>query len=276
MGTIEFDFSSGGRLGNSIIDLFNCFCYAVKNNYNVCIHNTHTRPNQIAFKTILINNENNENIISTQKCFYLTKTFLHSIQYDKVYDIIKSVRTLNGPYRENNDLVIHIRAGDCFGTEANNCFGGLFYMTPPLIYYKTILDNYNFDIIYIIAEDTANPLINKLLELYPNINFKLQDLNKDIELLLSVRNVVFSVGTFLNVLLFSDNVKRVFEPKYIWNVENFDVTLNDNEYIYSLYTMKNKKIHFEYIPVGNYPKTMLDITDVSEKFKLLQDYKEIF
>ena len=146
-------------------------------------------------------------------------------------------------------------------------------MTPPLIYYKTILDNNSFDNIYMIAEDTANPIINKLLELYPNIHFQLQDLNKDIELLLSVKNVVYSVGSFLNILLFSDNLERVFEPKYNWDSTNFDVSFSDNEYIYSLYILKNKNIKFEYIELGSYPKTMLAIKELTEKFNLLYSYE---
>lgn len=30
MTTIEFNFSSGGRLGNKVVDLYNCLCFAIK------------------------------------------------------------------------------------------------------------------------------------------------------------------------------------------------------------------------------------------------------
>mgnify|MGYP000645710485 CR=1 FL=1 len=275
MGLIEFDFSSGGRLGNRIVDLYNCLCFSIKNNHNIIMVNKKNCPEQIIFKNIIINDKNNTNIISRNKCYYKIKTILDIYQYKLLYNIIKTVRTNNVPYRKNNDLVIHIRAGDSFIKDKyhNFDFGTLFYMAPPLIYYKTILDNNSFDNIYIIAEDTANPIINKLLELYPHIHFCLQDLNKDIELLLSVKNVVYSVGTFLNILLFSDNLEKVFEPKYNWDGTNFNVSFSDNEYIYSLYTLKNKNVKFEYIELGSYPKTMLAIKELTKKFNLLYNYK---
>tara|TARA_B100001758_G_scaffold30192_1_gene21558 strand:+ start:4881 stop:5708 length:828 start_codon:yes stop_codon:yes gene_type:complete len=274
MGIIEFDFSSGGRLGNRIVDLYNCLCFAIKNNYNIIMLNKNNCPEQIVFKNIIINDKNNTNVIPRNKCYYRIKTILDNYQYKQLYNIIKTVRTTNIPYRNNNDLVIHIRSGDCFSKKLNNfCFGTLFFMVPPLIYYKTILDNNSFDNIYMIAEDTANPIINKLLELYPNIHFQLQDLNKDIELLLSVKNVIYSVGSFLNILLFSDNLEKVFEPKYNWDGTNFNVSFSDNEYIYSLYTLKNKNIKFEYIELESYPKTMLATKELTAKFNLLYSYE---
>tara|TARA_B110000003_G_C16652698_1_gene534897 strand:+ start:2781 stop:3002 length:222 start_codon:yes stop_codon:yes gene_type:complete len=41
---------------------------------------------------------------------------------------------------------------------------------------------------------------------------------------------------------------------YNWDSTNFDVSFSYNEYIYLLYTLKNKNIKFEYIELGSYPK----------------------
>jgi hypothetical protein len=48
---------------------------------------------------------------------------------------------------------------------------------PPLSYYVEIINNNNFKNIYLIAEDTLNPCINSLLNMYPNIIFKINTLD---------------------------------------------------------------------------------------------------
>ena len=86
---------------------------------------------------------------------------------------------------------------------------------PPLSYYVDIINNNNFNEIYIIAEDRKNPCIDELIILFPKIHFKLQSLEEDIKVLLGATNVVMSYGTMVHaLLLFSNNIKNLYSPSY--------------------------------------------------------------
>jgi hypothetical protein len=148
---------------------------------------------------------------------------------DRIYDIDKSIFTINhnevfaimkkillfytdiDPLNEN-DLVIHIRSGDIF--TGNNPHP--YYLMPPLSYYTEIIEqNKQYENVYLVTEDTLNPCINKLLELYPRINFKLQSLQEDITLILRAVNIVVSYGTFIPQLVYlSNNIKNIHCPSY--------------------------------------------------------------
>ena len=56
---------------------------------------------------------------------------------------------------DENDVVIHIRSGDIF----NKCPHPV-YIMPPLSYYVNILNEKNFNKIYLVAADKLNPFIN--------------------------------------------------------------------------------------------------------------------
>ena len=93
--------------------------------------------------------------------------------------IIKKVKKL-----DKNDVVIHIRSGDQFSGKPTT------YIPPPLSYYVNIINNNAFNKLIIVAEDTRNPVINKLLKLYPNIIYKKQSLKKDIKLMLGSETLI--------------------------------------------------------------------------------------
>lgn len=103
-----------------------------------------------------------------------------------------------------NDVVIHIRSGDIFISPHPR------YIPPPLSYYTKIIEDNKFKNIYIIAENKNNPCIDKLLECYPNINFKQNNLQEDIKLLLRAQNIICSIGTFVPTMMyFTNNVKNI-------------------------------------------------------------------
>jgi hypothetical protein len=98
----------------------------------------------------------------------------------------------------------------------------------------------------LLAEDQKNPCINALLELYPTIQFELQPLEKDIRLILGAVNVVASYGTMINsLLLFSDNIKRVYRPSYSIRIVDQDhinyITIDLNNYKEILSPWKNTR-----------------------------------
>ena len=130
---------------------------------------------------------------------------------DETVEIIRNFFVIkNTPPLNINDLVIHIRSGDVFIKNPNGR-----YIMPPLSYYADIIDNNNFDEIYLIAEDTKNPCVNGLLKLYPKIRFKLQSLDEDIKLILGATNLAMSNGTMTSALLiFSTNIKNLYKASY--------------------------------------------------------------
>jgi hypothetical protein len=86
---------------------------------------------------------------------------------------------------------------------------------PPVSYYTNIIDNNTFNDVYLIAEDKVNPCIQKLIELYPNIKFTVQSLERDIDLILGASNVVMSYGSFIpSLLIMSDKIKKIYTPSY--------------------------------------------------------------
>ena len=66
-----------------------------------------------------------------------------------------------------DDLVIHVRSGNIFKELVLS-----FYPQPPFCFYEYIISNNKFKNIYIISENNFNPVINKLISVFPNIIFK--------------------------------------------------------------------------------------------------------
>lgn len=82
-----------------------------------------------------------------------------------------------------------------------------------------------------ISEDRSNPCVNKLLELYPSIEFKVQTIEEDITLLLGSKNVIESFGTFAPALLtLSKNIKNIYRPSY-----QFDILLSKLPHKYNIF-----------------------------------------
>ena len=87
-------------------------------------------------------------------------------------DLIRNeiIQNLNKVNVDKEDLYIHIRSGDIF------VFAHSPYAQPPFCFYKTILNNYKFNKVYLIAQDTKNPVIEKILSEYNNVIYKHNDL----------------------------------------------------------------------------------------------------
>ena len=95
-----------------------------------------------------------------------------------------------------NDLYIYIRSGDIFLTAHPN------YSQAPLCFYQKILVKYAFRNIYIIAENKNNPIIDKLLNLFPNVVYNKNPLLIDISYLVQAYNIVGGkIKTFLDAII---------------------------------------------------------------------------
>jgi|SaaInlStandDraft_1057018.scaffolds.fasta_scaffold06627_7 hypothetical protein len=237
-----------GRLGNNIIQLLNVIQIARYYNYKIFIpkHPYFNTKNNLFF----INKLNKKIITDRYNFFYdkkiqnIDKKTFNNENLKKSIEIVKNIFTIkNIPKLDEKDIIIHIRSGDIFCVPPKHQG----YIMPPLSFYKKILDNNNFNNIIIIAENKFNPIIDKILQLYPNIKFKIQSLKEDITLLLGSSNVVESFGTFTaSLLLLSDNIKNIYKPNYqvclIKNIKKVNIIETDlDSYHKKLLPWKNTK-----------------------------------
>ena len=154
-----------------------------------------------------LNNTNNEETVYFNKYdvfFYgfkiKPKIRIHLLKNE----IIKNLPFLN---ISKTDLYIHIRSGDIFTTCIHKP-----YAQPPLCFYKSIFDNFNFSSIYIITENKNNPVINKLLSKFENIIYLKHDLKYDLSCLINSYNLVGSISSFLyTIIMLNPNLKNFFE-----------------------------------------------------------------
>ena len=236
-----------GFLGNNIKQIINAIHIALVYKHNIRI------PKHTFFNTNYINISpitNNINIVDKDNFYYrekinVSKNVFETNHY-KVIEILRNIFVIkNISELPKYDVVIHIRSGDIFNNKPHPD-----YIVPPLSYYTNIIDDNLFHKnknIIIIAENTKNPTVNKLLELYPKIQYKQQQLSEDIKILLGANIVIESFGTFTNQLLkLSYNIKHIFSPSYQFNFikkyipYNIDITIiNLDNYRNQMYPWKN-------------------------------------
>lgn len=129
-----------------------------------------------------------------------------------------------------NDLFIHIRSGDIFINTISK-----YYSQPPLCFYKKIVDNYRFSNIFILSNGYENPVINALLNKYPNIRFIKGSIETDISKIIYAYNFVMSYSSFaVNLIKFNKNLKKAF----VYKLFNFLIPIKSN---ITLYIMEPSK-----------------------------------
>ena len=104
-------------------------------------------------------------------------------------------------------LIIYIRSGDLF----NKSNVHPKYISAPYYFYKKILEKYKntYKKYILVAEDTINPVIKKLLKEYPNIEYKKNNLEDDIKIILGASHIISSIGTFIRGFSWiSNNMKK--------------------------------------------------------------------
>ena len=108
-----------------------------------------------------------------------------------------------------DDLYINIRSGeDIF---KNYDYSPEGYYQPPLCFYQTIIENFNFTNIYIISNGKENPVVEELLKLYNNTKYFHGTVEEDAAYIISAKNLVLPVSSFpVELIKFSDNLKNLF------------------------------------------------------------------
>jgi hypothetical protein len=133
---------------------------------------------------------------------YIIPQFRSEILKKEILKNLPKIKT------KSNDIYLYIRSGDIFEHYLK------YYFQPPLCFYQNILNNFQFKNIYIIAENKKNPVIQNLLNIFPNIIFNKNSLKYDISYLAYAYNIVGAYSTFLfNIIRFNDNLKLY------WNFE---------------------------------------------------------
>jgi hypothetical protein len=204
------------QLGNLIKKIQHAIQVALVYNYNVII------PYHKYFNTTYI--VINPDVTTSHPCildkhdFFIacliknidSNLFFKNKNKEDAINILKKIFKIRNSTRlESTDLLIHIRSGDIFV----NPHPG--YIMPPLSYFTEIINKNSFTDIYLVAEDTRNPCILKLLELYPKIKFTIQSLEQDIDLILGASNVISTYGSFIpSLLTISEHIKNIYIPSY--------------------------------------------------------------
>ena len=208
---------------------------------------------------------NNSNTIIDKSTFFFW--FFKYIYPQYRTEIIKKEILRNLPKIKifSNDLYIYIRSGDIFK------YSKLFYLQPPLCFYKCILNKFRFKTIYIIAENSNNPVIKKLLIKFTNIIFNKNSLKLDISYLLYASNIVGAFSTFLkNIVLLNDNIKLFWLFEFpVSLIFSFFFSYEFNHKEVSLYTMKAKN----YYKLINKSKTFQNQINIMLNYKCKKHFR---
>ena len=203
----------------------------------------------------------NMTIQTMKKLFFGTQQIINDISYNWLFyfsyikpelriDVIKKEIMNNIPKINVNpkDVFIHIRSGDIFQkSEMHNEF----YSQPPLCFYQTILNEFDFKNIYIISENKFNPIIDQLIVEYPNIIFKENEIEIDMAYLINAYNIVGSISTFINMLIRLNN-----NLKYFWEYNLPNITSKIIHCHHSFFKPFKNVTYFSMEPSENYKKIM--------------------
>ena len=196
---------------------------------------------KIKNKTITIKFENKikyekysnsyRNLLNLENFFGYKQKIKINLIKDEIYQYLPQIHS------SKNDLYIHIKGMDVFNDNLTNEVQS--YAQPPLCFYQNIIENYKFDNIYIISFDRNNPIIKKLVHIYPNIIFNNNDLKYDISFLYNAYNVVASVSSlFTSIIQLNNNLN------YLWD--------------FNIYQLMQKITHFHY-DIYNFPQSRFTV-----------------
>lgn len=119
--------------------------------------------------------------------------------------------------REEFTLVIHIRSGDIFCEKPHPG-----YVQPPLWFYQTILAEQPWLNVFLVCEDTKNPVINRLCADFPMIQLRSGTFAEDFAVLCHARNLVGSFSTFTHAAFcFNRDSRRYWLPGYLADGADF-------------------------------------------------------
>ena len=158
-----------------------------------------------------------------------------------------------------NDLYIYIRSGDIFIKPH------YLYRQPPFCFYKKMLENYEFNKIYLVAENMNNPVIHHILNNFPNIIYNRNKMQTDISLLVHAYNICGGgVSTFFsNILRININLRFLwtFIFKTIKNIKKTEFNINNfyNQNKLKIFYMHSSNRYYEEMKIWNNTKSQRDL-----------------
>ena len=194
--------------------------------------------------------DNNIKYNSSNSLFFNSDDIFYSFFYIKPEIRINLIRNeiinnLNKFFIDKEDLFIHIRSGDIFIIPHSP------YAQPPLCFYRKILKNNKFKNVYLISQNLNNPVIQKLINEYPNILYLKNSIKNDISYLINAYNIVASVSTFLISI-----IQLNYNVKFVWDYNIYKISDKIKAFHYDLYEYPNKFIIFRMEPSLFYQKIM--------------------
>ena len=161
-----------------------------------------------------------------------------------------------------NDLYIYIRGGDIFLESYTHNIRG--YFQPPLCFYEKILDNFKFNKVFILSQDSLNPVIPKLLNKYSYISKKKNELKVDISYLINSYKMVAGKSTF-----FSTSIKFNDKLNFLWE---YDYSLSSQKYLHLHYSVYKFPFYYTVYKMNsstNYRKFMSPWLNTPKQRKMM-------
>tara|TARA_A100001015_G_scaffold192460_1_gene214451 strand:+ start:998 stop:1825 length:828 start_codon:yes stop_codon:yes gene_type:complete len=264
------------RTGNHLVSLLNTIEHSFNRNNYYQIE----MPEHKFFSLKSNKNLSNKEICKCNKIHDFTHIINPNIHNPLSLDELKLLFNKYVKYNDKclnfdiseNDIGIHIRSGDIF--IGNNPQG--YYVQPPLNYYTEIINNNLNRSIIIIFENTNNPIINKLKDIYKhhnNIKFQSSTLEFDIYTLSKCKILVWGTGSFCIIpYCLSNTIKKNIIPNTFYGcIRFFKNNKSTNNILFIdlpnyIHGWKNTKE--QYNIMLNYKLTEENVKELKEFFNL--------
>ena len=128
-----------------------------------------------------------------------------------------------------------------------------------------MLENYEFNKIYLVAENMNNPVIHHILNNFPNIIYNRNKMQTDISLLVHAYNICGGgVSTFFsNILRININLRFLwtFIFKTIKNIKKTEFNINNfyNQNKLKIFYMHSSNRYYEEMKIWNNTKSQRDL-----------------
>ncbi|MBR8826989.1 MAG: tetratricopeptide repeat protein [Gomphosphaeria aponina SAG 52.96 = DSM 107014] len=257
-----------GRTGNNLIQLAHAL-YIAETTQSEILTPPHEliKLHQRNYKFDLTDNQKLCREKLKGKFYYRSDSFKFKLSNQDYQRIFQQYLLKLIPFTPDNNLtkdtlVIHIRSGDILHEDS---WVHPAYTQPPLIYYKKIIqDNDYQDIVIVTEKDKRNPCINALKEWLPSIKIQTGTFEEDISTILSAKNLVIGMGSFALVLaMMSQNINILYIP--LFETSNYCKLINEesSDDLGGIEELKNISLDFnpviyqlpEYIKKGEWRNT---------------------
>ena len=102
------------------------------------------------------------------------------------------------------------------------------YSQPPLCFYQKIINENKFGNIFILSNGHENPVIAKLLQLYPGARYIHGRVEFDISVILNAYNFVMPISTFpITLIKLNNKLKNLYIYELLkYDTKNADYTVH--------------------------------------------------